>query len=141
MGGHIGHVGHPRLVRPVGIELALHQIGRRVLVDVASRRHVEALTLARAAQLGSPHQPRDASTGHARAVLDRLGANARHAIGCVRLSVDGANALAECDVVHRAPRQRALQPVINPLCETPSTRHISRRVKAAWFAFTSLKTA
>ena len=48
-GGHVSYVGNPQLVRPVGHELAVDQVGCRALPLIAPRRHDEVAPSADAA--------------------------------------------------------------------------------------------
>jgi hypothetical protein len=115
-GGYVGHVGHPQLVRTVGRELALDQVGRRALTLIAPGGHDEAAPSADATDGVDPHQSRHALAADPHALIEQLGTYARHAIGRVRLGVDLANALDQYGVVDGTRGRRAIQPRVVAAC-------------------------
>jgi hypothetical protein len=97
--GHVGHVGYPELVRSVGLELAFDQVGCRLLVLVAARCHDPGTAPAQATDVRCAHEPGHTLAADFHALIDQLGAHARHAVGRVRLGVHGADALGQHGVV------------------------------------------
>lgn len=62
-GRHVGEVGHPGGVRPIGGEVALQLVGGP-LVSWIGRRGADLLASARALQAERPHPPLDGAAGH-----------------------------------------------------------------------------
>jgi transposase len=107
---HVGHVGHPQLVRAIGVDLALDQIGRRELPLISPRRQQEASAPADAADGVGTHQPRHTLAVDLHTLIDQFGSFPRHAIRGIRLGMNCANALDQYGVAYRALGRGSVEP-------------------------------
>jgi hypothetical protein len=108
-GRHVGHVGDPELVRAVGTELALDEVGRRALALGATSGHDAGAPATDTADGIATHQPGDALAADANALVDQLSTNPRPTVGGVGSRVNLANALDQHRIVDRALGRRTFE--------------------------------
>jgi hypothetical protein len=108
-GRDVGDVCDPELVRALGLELPLDEVGLRRRT-VSRRRHAEA-SPGNASEAGLPHQPRDvADTDPAPVDVGELGADPRGTVGPVRHGMDLPDARGQLHVFEDAAARWSLAP-------------------------------
>ena len=113
-GRHVGHVGHPQLVRTCGVETPVDQVMGRGLALVTAGGDGEASALADAVDAGLPHETRHTLAADAHALLDELGTHPGHSVGLVGVLMNLADALGHHRVGDAALGRGTLSPDIEP---------------------------
>jgi hypothetical protein len=105
-----GYVGHPRLVRPLGHEVAAEEIAGGVRVCRLPRRDRRASAPADARDPCRSHQPSNPLPADREAIGPQFGVNTRRAIGSMRSGVDRADMTRQIGVSGRPSRSGSVPP-------------------------------
>ena len=111
---HLGDVGDPQLVGPVGREVAVHQVRRGPGLRVLLRRRRLEAPPRHAMNAQIPHQACHALPAHPLARRLQFRLDPRAAIGLPAAAPDQQDLALELDVAPRPRRGRTLQPAVVP---------------------------
>ncbi len=139
-GGNVGDIGDPELVRPRGGEARLHQVWRRSCFLVA-RGGAPLPPPARTSQTTYAHQTSHALVVDRVPLVAQLGMHTRTSVGLTTEPMDPLDLGEQFLISSRARRGQPFPPGVVVTGGRPSTRHIARTGKQAWFCFTNSNPA
>ena len=152
-GRNVGHVGHPKLVGFLGVEVPVHKVGGRANALVADGRPRASATADPDYAVGL-HQAFHPLATDMDAFSGKLGVNARCSVGLLRSLVNAADLRKQLLVRQIARRRLAADPAVeaaardlhrprrSPLSLGPMARQGSLSMgNSAWFAVMNSKTS
>ena len=113
LGRHIRHVGHPKTVRSIGLELAFDPVRDRTMTRVQTRG-ARASASAHPSQARLAHETSHPFAAHPAPAGHQLGMDPRRPIGATRALVDGPDCAPQRLLALRTKRTPTASPRVVP---------------------------